>query len=199
LAHEHVTSTQLGADPDGGAGCLLFQELPVASADDLRGTFRHHPAAVAVVTANGPNGPVGLTVTSLVSVSTDPPLVSFNISHTSSSWPTVSLTRHVGIHLLGVDQGELAATFARSGTDRFAPPTVWTPGPRRVPVLDGCRTWMVGSVLEKVTVGDHSIVVVRVLHLGRHPEPAEPLLYHDGGFRRLGEHPPRARSRFHGR
>ena len=177
-----------------GAEYPAFEELPVASADDLRRTFRRHAAGVAVVTANGTSGPVGFTVTSLASVSADPPRLSFNISHTSSSWPTVSLTRHLGVHLLSADQVELAATFARSGADRFGAPTVWARGPRRVPILDGCVSWMVGVVEERVAVGDHSIVVLRVLHLGGRTEAGHPLLYHDGGFRRLA-HPAPGRGR----
>jgi flavin reductase (DIM6/NTAB) family NADH-FMN oxidoreductase RutF len=164
---------------------LIFEELPAASPEDLRRTFRRHAAGVAVVTATGTSGPVGFTVTSLVSVTAEPPRVSFNISHGSSSWPAVSLTRYLGIHLLGADQAELASTFARSGADRFAAPTVWAPGPRRVPLLDGCVAWMVGAVEERVSVGDHSIVVVKVLHLGGGPDVGEPLLYHDGAFREL--------------
>jgi flavin reductase (DIM6/NTAB) family NADH-FMN oxidoreductase RutF len=166
---------------------LVFEELPHASPDDLRRTFRRYAAGVAVVTANGTAGPIGFTVTSLASVSADPPRVSFNIAHTASSWPAVSLARYVGIHLLGAEQVELAATFARSGADRFAAPTVWTPGPRRVPIIDGCVSWMVAAVQERVAVGDHSIVVAKVLHAGGLPDVGVPLLYHDGGFRRLAD------------
>jgi len=168
-----------------GAEYLVVEDLPLASPEDLRHAFRRHAAGVAVVTANSTRGPVGFTVTSLASVSADPPRLSFNIAHSSSSWPAVSLTRHVGIHLLGTEQAELAATFARSGADRFAAPTVWAFGPRRVPIVDGCVSWLVGAVEQRVAVGDHSIVVVRVLHVGGRAEPGDPLLYHDGGFRRL--------------
>lgn len=80
---------------------------------------------------------------------------------------------------------QLAATFARSGADRFAAPTVWAPGPRRVPIVDGCVSWLVGAIEDRLTVGDHTIVVVKVLHVGGPADTADPLLYHDGSFRRL--------------
>jgi len=182
-----------------GAEYLVFEELPYASPDDLRATFRRHAAGVAVITANSTAGPVGFTVTSLTSVSADPPRVSFNIAHTASAWPAVSLTRYLGVHLLGAEQSELAATFARSGADRFAAPTVWAPGPRRVPVLDGCVSWLVGAVEERVAVGDHSIVVVKVLHVGGREDVGAPLLYHDGSFRRLAAHAVPEASRRNGR
>ncbi|HEX2807699.1 MAG TPA: flavin reductase family protein [Kineosporiaceae bacterium] len=171
--------------PDPGTGPGVFEELPPASREELRRTFRRHPAGVAVVTAAGSGGPVGFTVTSLVSVSADPPLVSFNIARTSSSWAAVSQARYIGIHLLGAAQEELAARFALSGADRFAAPTVWAPGPRRVPVLDGCVAWIVAAVQQRVPAGDHAIVLARVLHIGGEPDGREPLLYHDGGFHPL--------------
>jgi flavin reductase (DIM6/NTAB) family NADH-FMN oxidoreductase RutF len=163
----------------------IYDELPAATPEDLRRAFRRHAAGVAVVTASGTAGPVGFTVTSLVSVSAEPPRVSFNIAHTASSWPVVSRARYLGIHLLGEDQAELAATFARSGADRFAAPTVWQPGPRRVPLIDGCVAWMVGAVEQRLAVGDHEIVVARVVQSGGRPDAGWPLLYHDGAFRRL--------------
>ena len=52
--------------------------------------FRGHPAGVAVVGLRGPDGGlVGLTVTSLISVSAEPPILAFSIASTSSSWPAL--------------------------------------------------------------------------------------------------------------
>ena len=60
--------------------------VPPASPDGLRDTFRRHVAGVAIVMANSRSGPVGLTVTSLTSLSAEPPRVSFNLAHASPSW-----------------------------------------------------------------------------------------------------------------
>lgn len=158
--------------------------VPVATPDGLRRAFRRHATGVCVITASSRSGPVGLTLTSLASLSAEPPRVTFNIAHGSSCWPALSMARYVGIHLLAADQAELAATFARSGADRFGPPTAWWPGPRRVPLLEGCLAWMVGVVDQRVTVGDHAIVVVRLAHLAQREE-GQPLVHHDGSFRWL--------------
>jgi flavin reductase (DIM6/NTAB) family NADH-FMN oxidoreductase RutF len=180
-----------------GPDYLVSGEAHRASPEDLRRTFRRHPAGVAVITANSASGPVGFTVTSLASVSAGPPRVSFNIAHAASSWPAVSRARYLGVHLLGAEQTELASAFARSGADRFAAPTVWAPGPRRVPVLDGCVSWMVAAVDARIPVGDHSIVVVTVLRFGGRADGGAPLLYHDGAYRQLAGHddPEAARDR----
>ncbi|GLW46946.1 flavin-dependent reductase [Streptomyces sp. NBRC 14336] len=162
------------ATPDLGAPRL-------ASPDLLRSVFRRHAAGVAVITAFGEHGPVGFTATSLTSVSAEPPMLSFGVGTGSSCWPTLSAATHVGVHLLGEHQRELAATFARSGADRFAPPTSWRPGPEGVPVLDDVPAWLICRITARVPAGDHRIVLAEVL-LGDPTGPGRPLLYHQGRF-----------------
>lgn len=153
----------------------------LASPELLRSVFRRHAAGVAVITARGADGPVGFTATSLTSVSAEPPMLSFGIGTGSSCWPTVARAGHVGVHLLGEHQRELAATFARSGADRFGAPTAWREGPEGVPVLDGVPAWLIGRITARVPAGDHRIVLAEVL-LGDHTGPGRPLLYHQGRF-----------------
>lgn len=155
-----------------------------ASPDLLRSVFRQHAAGVAVITAQGSAGPVGFTATSLASVSAEPPLVSFGVSTGASSWPAISGTGHVGVHILGEHQHDLAATFARSGADRFGAPTVWREGPEGVPVLGGVLAWLVCRIVARVPAGDHRIVLAEVL-LGDPAGAGRPLLYHQGRFNGL--------------
>ncbi|GHC17388.1 flavin reductase family protein [Streptomyces rochei] len=154
---------------------------PLATADLLRSAFRRHAAGVAVITARGEAGPVGFTATSLTSVSTAPPLLSFGIGTGSSSWPVVSEAEYVGVHVLGEHQEDLAATFARSGADRFAEPTAWRDGPEGVPVLDGVLAWLVCRIVGRVPAGDHRVVLAEVL-LGDPEGAGRPLLYHQGRY-----------------
>ncbi|MDT0393296.1 MULTISPECIES: flavin reductase family protein [Streptomyces] len=152
-----------------------------ASPELLRSVFRRHAAGVAVITARGRSGPVGFTATSLASVSAEPPMLSFAIGTGSSTWPVIATGEHVGVHLLGEHQRELAQTFARSGADRFGPSTAWREGPQGVPVLDGVPAWMVCEVVTRVPAGDHRIVLAQVL-LGDSTGQGRPLLYHQGRF-----------------
>ncbi|MCK8681501.1 flavin reductase family protein [Streptomyces lichenis] len=151
----------------------------------LRSAFRRHAAGVAVVTASGAR-PVGFTATSVTSVSAEPPMVSFGVGTGSSSWPALAEAEYVGVHILAEDQRELAATFARSGADRFAPPTRWSTGPHGVPVLDGVPAWLVCRVVALVPAGDHRLVLAEVVVGGLDEEPGgPPLVYHQGRFRGL--------------
>lgn len=155
--------------------------------DLLRSVFRRHAAGVAVITAAGP-GPVGFTATSLTSVAAQPPLVSFGVALTSSCWPVLAEAGYVGVHILGEHQTELAATFARSGADRFAPPTSWRRGPEDVPLLDGVRAWLVCRVAARMPAGDHRLFVAEAV-AGDPGGEGRPLLYHEGGFHSLGPTP----------
>ncbi|MFG2968087.1 MULTISPECIES: flavin reductase family protein [unclassified Streptomyces] len=156
----------------------------LASPDLLRSAFRRHAAGVAVITARGADGPVGFTATSLTSVSAEPPMLSFGVGTGASSWPAISTAEHIGVHVLGEHQEELAATFARSGADRFGAPTDWREEHAGVPVLADVLVWLVCRVVARVPAGDHRIVLAEVV-LGDSSGAGRPLLYHQGGFHGL--------------
>jgi flavin reductase (DIM6/NTAB) family NADH-FMN oxidoreductase RutF len=156
----------------------------LAAPDLLRSVFRRHAAGVAVITARRGPTPFGFTATSLTSVSAEPPLVSFGISTRSSCWPAVAESGHVGVHILGEHQQEVAALFARSGADRFGASTDWRTGPEGVPLLGGVPAWLVCRVVARIPAGDHRIVVAEVAE-GDPSGVGRPLLYHQGRFNGL--------------
>jgi flavin reductase (DIM6/NTAB) family NADH-FMN oxidoreductase RutF len=155
---------------------------PVDS-DLFRALLRHQASTVTIVTAPG-TPPAGFTATSFTSVSLVPPLVSFCLARTSSSWPTLAVADHVAVHLLSHRQQDLARTFATSGVDRFAAPTPWRVGPHGVPVLDGTLAWLVCRVVDRVVAGDHAVVLAEPL-LAEHRDEDSPLLYHQGRYASL--------------
>ncbi|MBL1096720.1 flavin reductase family protein [Streptomyces coffeae] len=180
------------ATPALGTPRLAASEPPSAFSDFsaaadpsalLRSVFRRHAAGVAVITACGEK-PVGFTATSLASVAAEPPLLSFGVGTASSSWPVIAEAGHVGVHILGEHQRELAETFARSGADRFGPGTGWRPGPEGVPLLDGVLGWLVCRVAARIPAGDHHVVIGEVT-AGDPAGAGRPLLYHQGRFNAL--------------
>lgn len=174
---------EAGALPGGEAGVL--PGLP-ASADLLRSVFRRHAAGVAVITAPGGRDgrPAGFTATSLTSVCAEPPMVSFGVGTRSSSWSAMAEAGHVGVHILGEHQQELAARFAAHGADRFAAPTGWREGPEGVPLLDGVLAWLVCRIVARVPAGDHRLVLAEVV-AGDPSGEGSPLLYHQGRYNGL--------------
>ncbi|KMO98964.1 flavin reductase family protein [Streptomyces roseus] len=154
------------------------------SPDLLRSVFRRHAAGVAVITAEEGGRPVGFTATSLNSVSADPPLLSFTIATGASSWPAIRDAEHLGVHILGEHQQDLAGLFARSGADRFGSGTGWAEGPYGVPVLDGVLAWLVCRVVARVPAGAHRVIIAEAV-AGDPAGEGRPLLYHQGRFNAL--------------
>jgi flavin reductase (DIM6/NTAB) family NADH-FMN oxidoreductase RutF len=152
--------------------------------DQFRALLRRHAAGVVVITAPGTR-PAGFTATSFTSVSLRPPLISFCLNRTASSWPAVASAEHIAVHVLTDRQEELAQTFATSGIDRFAPPTRWHTGRHAVPVLDGVLAVLVCRIVDRVPAGDHAIVLAEPVE-GEHLDGGDaPLLYHMGRYLRV--------------
>lgn len=159
------------------------------SADRFKAAFRNHPAGVAVVTADPGEGPVGLTASSVISVSANPPLLVFSLSAFSSAAPALARAETVVVHLLGADHVHLAKTFATAGIDRFADNDSWSRLVTGEPVLAEAPTWLRGRIVQRMEAGDSTVVAVQVLQ-AQTPEPEEspdPLVYHNRAWHRLGE------------
>ena len=150
-------------------------------ADEFRTLLRHQATSVVVVTTMT-GAPAGFTATSFTSVSLDPPLVSFNVNRSSSTWPALRRARFIAAHLLGHGQEELARTFATTGVDRFAAPTRWRPGPYGAPLLADTPAWLVCRIVARIPAGDHVLVVARALAGETTDGPRSPLIYHVGRY-----------------
>jgi flavin reductase (DIM6/NTAB) family NADH-FMN oxidoreductase RutF len=161
------------------------------SADDFKSAFRNHPAGVAVITADAGDGPVGLTATSVISVSASPALLVFSLSAFSSTAPALARAETLVVHLLGADQMALAKTFSTSGIDRFADTSNWSRLVTGEPVLHNAPIWLRGRIVDRMQAGDSTVVAVQVLQASV-PEPGpeaetSPLVYHNRAWHRLSE------------
>ena len=166
----------------------LDAALTSVDATTYRSAFRAHAAAVVVVTADAGRGPAGFTATSLASVSLDPPLISFALDASSSSWPTIERADAVVVNFLDVADEGLAARFATSGIDRFAPPTTWSRLATGEPQLDDAPAHLRAEIVARLPAGDHRIVLAHVVEACAH-RTYSPLIYHRGSYRALPDHP----------
>lgn len=175
------------ADSMGATHTALNE--PVLSADAYKAAFRNHAAGVAVITADAGDGPVGLTATSVSSVSADPPLLIFSLSDQSSSSPTIARADTVVVHLLGADQLKLAKLCATSGIDRFADLALWSRLETGEPYFPSAHAWIRGRVVSRMNAGMSTIIAVEAIEAKLSDAPAEdPLVYHNRTWHRLGEH-----------
>ena len=85
--------------------------------------MRQLPGGVTVITAGRDGDISGMTVSSFVSLSVDPPTVLVSISRSSSSWPLIQMRGVFGANILAADQTLLADRFSGkgglSGPERF--------------------------------------------------------------------------------
>lgn len=160
---------------------------PHAPADltAFKHAFRRHAAGVAAITSRRANGtPVGFTATSLASLAAVPPLATFNMARSASSWPAMVENDHVIIHMLGVRNRALAEKLAGPHDERFQG-THWRAGPYDLPLLNDVTSWMVGRIIDRLFLHTSAVVVVQV-EGGGLGEDDEALLYHERMFRAPG-------------
>lgn len=125
--------------------------------------FRRHGAGISVVTALKADGsPTGFTATSLASLSASPPLATFNMSQTASSWSSMKKDRTVLIHMLGAGNLDLATILSGEAADRFAGDH-WEEGPDGLPLLKGVTAWLHARIVETMEVEFAATIAVRIL------------------------------------
>lgn len=146
----------------------------------MRNVLGHFASGIVVITALGPDGPVGFTCQSFASLSLDPPLISFCPARTSTTWPKIRERGRFWVNVLAEHHAEISNRFARSGGDKFA--GVWWGATKSgAPVLSEVCAWIECTVAGEFEGGDHTIVVGRVHDLDA-DATRPPLLYHRGGY-----------------
>lgn len=150
-------------------------------ADRFRSGFRRHAAGVAVVTAPTPDGPVGLTASSVASVSAEPPLLSFSVARTSTTAARLLAADRLAVHVLAAEQVAVATDFARRDGRRFAPEQGWSTAADGTPLLAGAVATFRGRVAQVVPAGGSWLVLVEVDGTDLGPEAA-PLVHHDRAY-----------------
>lgn len=163
-------------------------------AEAIRALMRRAPQLVTVVTASGPEGPRGITVSSFIPVSLEPPLVLVSVMNAARAHAGIAAGAF-RVHLLASDQADVSGHFAKPGLDsdaQFAGAFAGAPGAGgqgTPPQLPGCIGWLHCATVGSYPEGDHTLFVGRVIE-GRveHPD-AGPLLYYDRGYREVGGAP----------
>jgi len=136
------------------------------SSDEFRGAMRHLAGGVSVITAGRGRDISGMTVTSVSSLSVDPPALIVSINREASSWPLVKRYGFFGVNILTSDQIDIAERFTGKGglkgAARFAGAD-WTTRASGVPLLVGALAAIDCEVEDVVERHSHAIVIGRVL------------------------------------
>jgi flavin reductase (DIM6/NTAB) family NADH-FMN oxidoreductase RutF len=138
------------------------------SADEFRGAMRHLAGGVSVITVGRGMDITGMTVTSVSSLSVDPPTLIVSINRESSSWPLLRRHGLFGVNILTADQLDIAERFTGKdglkGAARFAD-AQWITRASGVPLLVGALAAIDCEVEHIVERHSHAIVIGRVLDM----------------------------------
>ena len=153
----------------------------MTTGDELRGLMRLWPHSVAILSVDVDGDRMGVTVSSLVSLSLEPPLVGVSIGKEASCYELLRAAGRFAISLLGSEQDELARRFAAG----YPPIVHWegvtTRAGRVAPLVDGALGWLEAETRTEVDAGDHTFFIADVLSL-EHGPSRNALVYRESTY-----------------
>jgi flavin reductase (DIM6/NTAB) family NADH-FMN oxidoreductase RutF len=168
------------------------------SNDEFRAVMSRLAAGVVLVTAHepalDPDGPggedVGMTATSFMSVSLDPPLVLVGLREGSRMDDLLAEQPNWAVSVLSESQRHVAGRFAMKGriSDRLLFEDIpYLRGQESgAPLVGGALATLECRTEQRVTAGDHTLVIGRVLTAAVPSADGGPLTYFKGRYRQLG-------------
>jgi 3-hydroxy-9,10-secoandrosta-1,3,5(10)-triene-9,17-dione monooxygenase reductase component len=152
---------------------------------DLRDVFAAVPGGVVVVAAAVDGGFRGLTASTFIPLSLEPPQVLISLDLLAATTEAVRASKRFSVSLLERRQEFLAERFAGR-----APQVVpdWREAPHRLspgglPFVDGAVAWFECGLAGFHEAGDHGVAIGAVTHAER--GGGEPLLHWDRSYWRL--------------
>ncbi|MTE01553.1 flavin reductase [Paracoccus sp. YIM 132242] len=167
---------------------ILHIARPGVDPSAFRRAMRKPASTVAILTASHAGVRAGVTITAACSLSDDPPSVLACLHAHSAALAVVRAAGHFALNVLSESQTDLADTFAGRaglhGEARFrdgdwAVMETGAPASRHAACIFDC------DLREELPSPTHAILIGQVRGLWE-PSPADPLLYRDGRYRRLG-------------
>ena len=159
------------------------------SSVDFRRAMRHLVGGVNIITVGQAGNITGMTVTSVTSLSVDPPSLIVSINRSASSWPLLKRDGFFGVNILNADQIDIAERFTGkggvAGADRFAG-AEWVTRASGVPLLADALAAIDCEVEHIVERHSHAIVIGRPLDMQLSQRTAA-LAYWQGRYVTMGQ------------
>jgi flavin reductase (DIM6/NTAB) family NADH-FMN oxidoreductase RutF len=139
---------------------------------------------VTILTVVTPDGrPIGMTASSLASVSLRPPLISVCVDREAEMHDVILQADEFVVNVLSSPQETLARRFADKHVDRFDG-IGYHLSPDGLILLDGALAHIECHRHGQYQTGDHTMVIGKVV--GGATGDGRPLLYYRGGYAALG-------------
>ena len=131
---------------------------------DFRTAMAHLPAAVSIITTDGPHGRLGITVSAVCSVTDSPPTILVCVNKNSAAHDVFKNNGKVGINVLAGEQEELARHFSGATQVPMDQRFAWDIWERNtdVPVLADAHVKCIGTIEAITEQGSHSVLFIRL-------------------------------------
>lgn len=147
---------------------------------DLRKILGQFLTGVTVVTTLDQDGmPVGFTANSFTSVSLDPPLILVCLSRSTGLAQIFGTVASFAVNILSKEQESISNSFASTKEDRFSE-VAWQAKSTGSPIIGGSTAWLDCEIYDRLTAGDHIILLGRVVEAQM--SDIEPLGYFQGDY-----------------
>lgn len=151
----------------------------------FRKALGHYASGITIIAGHDGKEPLGFTCQSFYSVSVAPPLVSFSVMSSSSTYPRIRETAKFSVNVLSQAQRPISDQFARRGVDKWAG-IAWRMTSSQNPVIADTLMWLDCRIVAEHEAGDHQIVIGQVVSMGSSDVTDDaPLLYYRGEYRQL--------------
>jgi flavin reductase (DIM6/NTAB) family NADH-FMN oxidoreductase RutF len=145
-----------------------------------RQVFGALPTGVTAITGLTEDGtPRGFVVGTFQSLSLEPPLVTFCVDKSSSTWPTLRSLGRFTANILSSGQLPVCRALSRKGDEKFNG-VEYESSPIGTPRIAGATAWVDCEVLAEVVAGDHYMIVGSIEELI--PGEGDALLFRGGKF-----------------
>lgn len=150
----------------------------------FRNTIGLFATGVTVVAVEVDGKIYGMTANAVTSVSLNPMLMLVCVQKEAHLMAYLRQTEGFSLNILSEEQQDLSNYFANLWREPEPPPFSFSPW-QGTPRLDGAIGAIACRTTEFLEGGDHWIVMGQVIGLYRQENPANPLLYYRGQYRRI--------------
>lgn len=124
----------------------------------------------------------GMTINSFTSVSLNPPLVSFLVDNRSSNLKLFKKNRYFSLNILSQEQLNLARAFATPKNNSKWNIEDYYFGKKGNPIFKNSLAFLECERFKVTKIGDHHLIVGRVIDFSKSDDNKKPLIYFKGGF-----------------
>ncbi|NOQ12938.1 MAG: flavin reductase [Methyloprofundus sp.] len=153
---------------------------------EFKNSLKLWASGVSVITANSPDGELGMTATSFASVSMDPPQILVCINDSAETGAAILEDKKFAVNILTAAQEQVSNQFAGGSSmqERFANVT-WHKGELGLPLFDEALVSLECSVVQQVRAGTHWVVIGEIQ--STQCQSGEPLLYFNSSYRKVAD------------